>query len=119
MFPFMAKDMAFMNSVVLGTSANNVTPRNFSSMPEPSSTTSTTSTKISTARGLSAQFTNYYMTARLDVPAIAAYSAVHANNTLALVVRLHDGPSCPPCPPLAAALASSSDASLWRAGECA
>ena len=31
-------------------------------------------------------------------PAMIAYSAVHASNTLALVVRLHDGASCPPCP---------------------
>lgn len=47
MLPFMANEMAFMNSVVFGTSAKSVTPRNFSGMPEPSSTTSTTSTKIS------------------------------------------------------------------------
>lgn len=47
MLPFMAKDIAFMNSVVLGTSAKSVTPRNFSSIPEPFSTTSTTSTSIS------------------------------------------------------------------------
>ncbi len=47
MLPFMANEMAFMNSVVFGTSANRVTPRNFSSMPEPSKMTSTTSTKIS------------------------------------------------------------------------
>jgi hypothetical protein len=39
--------MAFMNSVVFGTRANKVTPRNFSSMLEPSRTTSTTSTRIS------------------------------------------------------------------------
>lgn len=47
MFPLRANDMAFMNSVVLGTSAKMVIPRNFSSMPEPSRTTSTTSTRIS------------------------------------------------------------------------
>ena len=46
--PFMAKDMAFMNSVVLGMRVNKVKPRNFSSMATPSSTTSTTSTRIST-----------------------------------------------------------------------
>lgn len=38
-----------MNSVVFGTSANNVTPKNFSSIPEPSNTASTTSTKSSTS----------------------------------------------------------------------
>lgn len=47
MLPVRAKEKAFMNSVVLGTSANKVTPRNFSGMPEPSNTTSTTSTRIS------------------------------------------------------------------------
>lgn len=47
MFPFMANDTAFMNSVVLGTSANRVKPKNFSSIPDPSRTTSTTSTRIS------------------------------------------------------------------------
>ena len=47
MLPFMANEMAFMNSVVFGTSAKRVTPRNFSGIPEPSSTTSTTSTRIS------------------------------------------------------------------------
>lgn len=107
--PFMAKDIAFINSVVLGTNANNVTPRNFSSMPEPSRTTSTTSTKISTVQMSSAY---HYTAMRRNAPAIAAYSAVHPNNTLALVVRLQDGPSCPPCPPPAAALPSGSDASL-------
>lgn len=45
--PFKAKEKAFMNSVVLGTSANKVIPRNFSSIPEPWRTTSTTSTRIS------------------------------------------------------------------------
>jgi hypothetical protein len=39
-----------MNSVVLGTSANSVTPRNFSGTPEPSSTTSTSSTSTSATR---------------------------------------------------------------------
>jgi len=47
MFPLRAKDMAFMNSVVLGTRAKIVIPRNFSSIPDPSRTTSTTSTRIS------------------------------------------------------------------------
>ena len=47
MLPFMANDMAFMNSVVFGTSANKLSPRNFSSIPLPASTTSTTSTSIS------------------------------------------------------------------------
>jgi len=47
MLPFMANDIAFMNSVVLGTSAKSVMPRNFSSIPDPSSTTSTTSTNSS------------------------------------------------------------------------
>jgi hypothetical protein len=45
--PCRAKDIAFMNSVVFGTRANRVTPRNFSSIPEPSRTTSTTLTRIS------------------------------------------------------------------------
>lgn len=47
MFPFKANEIAFMNSVVLGTKAKRVMPRNFSSMPEPSNTTSTTSTRSS------------------------------------------------------------------------
>ena len=47
MFPLRANEMAFMNSVVFGTNAKSEMPRNFSGMPEPSSTTSTTSTKIS------------------------------------------------------------------------
>ena len=47
MFPFMANAMAFMNSVVFGTKAKRVTPRNFSGIPDPSRTTSTTSTRIS------------------------------------------------------------------------
>lgn len=46
-FPFKANEIAFINSVVLGTNAKSVTPRNFSSIPEPLRTTSTTSTKIS------------------------------------------------------------------------
>jgi hypothetical protein len=52
----MANDMAFMNSVVLGTKANNVTPKNFSGIPDPSKTTSTTSTKISKSFSLSRQY---------------------------------------------------------------
>jgi hypothetical protein len=47
MFPFRANEMAFMNLVVFGTGANKVIPRNFSSIPNPSSTTSTTSTSNS------------------------------------------------------------------------
>lgn len=50
MFPLMANEMAFMNSVVLGTSAKRVTPSSFSGIPEPSRTTSTTSTRISATR---------------------------------------------------------------------
>lgn len=51
-FPFNANEIAFMNSVVLGTRANKVTPRNFSSMAEPPEEesprmTSITSTRIS------------------------------------------------------------------------
>jgi hypothetical protein len=46
-FPFIAKLIAFRNSVVLGTNANSVMPRNFSSMSEPSRTESTVSTRIS------------------------------------------------------------------------
>lgn len=48
MLPFMANEMAFMNSVVFGTSSKRVTPKNFSSIPEPSRMTSTTSTSSST-----------------------------------------------------------------------
>ena len=47
MFPFRANEIAFMNSVVFGTRANRVIPRNFSSIPDPSSTTSTTPTSNS------------------------------------------------------------------------
>lgn len=50
-FPFKANEIAFMNSVVFGTRANRVTPRNFSSMPESSKITSTTSTNSSGHRG--------------------------------------------------------------------
>jgi hypothetical protein len=50
-FPFRANEIAFMNSVVFGTRANRVTPRNFSSMPEFSKITSTTSTNSSGHRG--------------------------------------------------------------------
>ena len=82
-----------MNSVVFGTSANKVTPRNFSSMPEPSRMTSTTSTKISVHKILSAQHIPRKITTRKHVPAMIAYNAVHANSTLALVARLHEGPS--------------------------
>ncbi len=91
MFPVIANDIAFMNSVVLGTSANSVTPRNFSSIPEPSRTTSTTSTSISEADVR--QTENWYRKPHL--PAIIAYNAVHPNNTLALVVRLQLGASWP------------------------
>ena len=48
MFPCRANEIAFMNSVVFGTRANKVIPRNFSSIPDPSSTTSTTPTSNST-----------------------------------------------------------------------
>ena len=47
MLPFRAKEMALRNSVVLGTRANNVKPRNFSSMETEPRTTSTVSTRIS------------------------------------------------------------------------
>src|SRR5271155_2553993 len=47
-FPFNANEMALRNSVVLGTRANNVNPRNFSSIVPDPRTTSTVSTKIST-----------------------------------------------------------------------
>lgn len=47
MFPLSANEMAFINSVVFGTRAKRVIPRNFSSMPDPSRTSSTTSTRIS------------------------------------------------------------------------
>lgn len=47
MLPFRAKEMALRNSVVLGTRANNVNPRNFSSMETEPRTTSTVSTRIS------------------------------------------------------------------------
>jgi hypothetical protein len=50
MLPLRAKDIAFMNSVVFGTRANRVTPRNFSSIPEPWRITSTTSTRSSVTR---------------------------------------------------------------------
>ena len=97
MFPFIANEIAFMNSVVFGTSANNVTPRNFSSIPEPSKTTSTTSTKISVIAEIIHQSasTTDNETERPETansPAMIAYSAVHANNTLALVVRLTGPP---------------------------
>jgi len=46
--PLRANEMALRNSVVLGTRANNVNPKNFSSIEIEPSTTSTVSTKIST-----------------------------------------------------------------------
>ena len=46
-FPLRANEIAFMNSVVLGTSANKVIPKNFSWIPESLNTTSTTSTSSS------------------------------------------------------------------------
>ena len=46
-FPFIANDIAFINSVVFGTNAKSVNPKNFSSIPDPANTTSTTSTNIS------------------------------------------------------------------------
>ena len=49
-FPLRANEIAFINSVVLGTSANKVIPKNFSSMPESFNTTSTTSISSSIAR---------------------------------------------------------------------
>ena len=100
MLPFIANEIAFMNSVVFGTRANSVTPKNFSSIPEPSKTTSTTSTKISVFAKIICQSASNETQTRetANSPAMIAYSAVHANNTLALVVRLHDGASCPPCP---------------------
>lgn len=72
MLPFSAKEMAFMNSVVFGTSANRMTPSSFSEMPEPLRTTSTTSTKIS---------------------AMTAYRTVQASSTVALLARLQFGAS--------------------------
>lgn len=47
MLPFMANEMALRNSVVFGTSANSVIPRNFSSMSMLLSTESTVLTRIS------------------------------------------------------------------------
>ena len=99
MLPFMANDTAFMNSVVLGTRANSVTPRNFSSIPDPFSTTSTTFTNISVQMGHVDQLRRKDRRAFwIYVPAMIAYSAVHANSTLALTARLQEGPSCPACP---------------------
>ena len=72
MLPFSAKEMAFMNSVVFGTSANRMTPSSFSEMPEPLRTTSTTSTKIS---------------------AMTAYRTVQVSSTVALLARLQFGAS--------------------------
>jgi len=92
MFPFRANEMAFMNSVVLGTSANRVIPKNFSSIPESCSTTSTTSTSNSSAQTSQYTYTKF-TTENIDVPAMIAYRAVQASNTPALVVRLHSGAS--------------------------
>lgn len=92
-FPFRANEIAFMNSVVLGTSANKVIPKNFSSIPEPFSTTSTISTRSSSA--LINQRPQQNDNANVDVPAMRAYKAVHDSNTAALVIRLHSGASCP------------------------
>lgn len=94
MFPFKANEMAFINSVVFGTRANSVTPRNFSSIPESLRTISTTSTSNSV---------KFYQLrsdpSTIYSPAMIAYNAVHPSKTLALVVRLQEGASCPPCAP--------------------
>lgn len=95
MFPFRANDIAFINSVVFGTSAKRVIPKNFSSIPDPVRMTSTTSTRISTSREENSQQW-LKSTMAWNAPAISAYRNVHDNNTLALVNRLHDGASCPP-----------------------
>lgn len=87
--PLRAKEIAFINSVVFGTSANRVTPRNFSSMPEPCRTTSTTSTRISVE---AVQTINNYEVG-LRSPAIIAYRAVQVKRTAVLVPRVHDGAS--------------------------
>lgn len=65
-FPFKANDIAFINSVVLGTNANRVTPKNFSSIPEPSSTTSTTPTR-SSVREIRKRLLSFDSTYRLSV----------------------------------------------------
>jgi hypothetical protein len=75
MFPFMANEMAFKNSVVLGTSANSVIPKNFSSMLEPTKIESTVLTRIS---------------------AITAYASVADSRMAELFARLQFGASCPP-----------------------
>ncbi|KAH3669932.1 hypothetical protein OGATHE_002744 [Ogataea polymorpha] len=46
-FPWVANEIALTNSVVLGTNANTVNPRNFGSMGKALRTSSTTSTSIS------------------------------------------------------------------------
>ena len=66
------------NSVVLGTRAKSVIPRNFSSIAKPSSTTSTVSTRIS---------------------AMMAYRTVAPMRMTALFIRLQFGASWPPPPP--------------------
>ena len=91
MFPLRAKEMAFINSVVLGTRANTVMPKNFSSIPESLRTTSTTSTNNSKKKK---RFENQLsLSSMAALPAISAYRNVHASKTLALVVRLQEGAS--------------------------
>jgi len=82
-FPFMANDMAFMNSVVLGMRVNRVNPRNFSSIATPSSTTSTTSTRISDCQ---------LYPSISDIPAIMANKTVQPSSTPVLtpLVQLGD-----------------------------
>jgi len=92
-FPFKANEIAFMNSVVFGTSAKRVTPKNFSSIPEPSKITSTMPTRISGANY--SIIKNRINGEAVYIPAIKANSAVHMSSTLALVIRLHEGASCP------------------------
>lgn len=75
MLLYIAKEMAFINSVTFGTNANMVKPKNFSSMCMCSTTGSTESTKIS---------------------AMAEKRTVQANNTKALLALLQFGASCPP-----------------------
>jgi len=92
MFPFMANDMAFMNSVVLGMRVKRVNPRNFSSTATPSRTTSTTSTRIST-RQLHPFRSNQM---KINIPAIMANKTVHPSNTPVLTPLVQLGDSCPP-----------------------
>ena len=104
-FPFMAKDIAFYkyiscadgqgsgrltrNSVVLGTSAKSVMPRNFSSTANPCNTTSTVSTSIS---------------------AIRAYNIVALINMTELFVLLQLGASWAPVTATSTAATSTSTA---------